>query len=67
MTEEKGIPINRSDSFVMHFQIAGLCKSLRLIVQTGQVPGDTTFQLLQKLLYTDAMELTNGRCVVELP
>jgi hypothetical protein len=66
MAEEKGSLINRSNVFILSFQLEGLCAALRIVVPNGLEPKAGTLALLKKL-HDDFESICTGRSLQNFP
>ena len=59
-------PINRSNVFILAYQIEGLCSALRMTVPNGLKPGAGTIAILNKLI-ADLAGMSAGSFMTDLP
>ena len=62
----KDEPIERSDRYILSYQLDGLCLALRLMIQFGATPGAKTLQLLTKLR-TEVGKNVTGPAMKDVP
>ena len=57
---------NRSNNFIVYFQIEGVCMALRQLVPHGVEPGPQTRQLVRNL-HDGLVEVSSGKPIEHIP